>query len=137
MKTIAIVVRKLKDGKTYEDFRKAWYHTKGFGVPTKMYSVINAINPREIITIGIMETDIEKMPSLLKIDAEQRKSNSLYDIIEESIIRYFGVLVAEDDFSAPGLLEYQPPKVDGIQIDLKELPDVLAEIVNMTIKKES
>ena len=32
MITVAIVTRRLKEGKTYEDFRKAWYHTIGFGV---------------------------------------------------------------------------------------------------------
>ena len=26
MITVAIVTRRLKEGKTYEDFRKAWYH---------------------------------------------------------------------------------------------------------------
>ncbi len=28
---VSIITRRLEDGKTYEDFRKAWYHTIGFG----------------------------------------------------------------------------------------------------------
>ena len=135
MKTVAIVVRTLKEGKTYEDFRKAWYHTQGFGVSTKMYSLVNALNPREIITIAMIETDLVTMPSILKIDANQRTVNNPLDgVIEDSIIRYFGVLVAEDDFSESGELDYQPPKIGGVQTDLDDLPHVLTELVNMTMK---
>ncbi len=135
MKTVAIVVRTLKEGKTYEDFRKAWYHTQGFGTPTKMYSLVNALNPREIITIGMIKADLETMPTIVKIDANQRTlNNPLDDIIEDSITRYFGILVAEDDFSASGALDYQPPKIEGVQTDLDGLPHALAELVNMTMK---
>jgi hypothetical protein len=133
MKTVAIVVRTLKQGKTYEDFRKAWYHTMGFGTQTKMYSLVNALNPREIITIGMVETELEDVPSLLKIDAGQRATHPLGEIIEESITRYFGILVAEDDFSAEGSLEYQPPEVDGKKTDLKDLAHVL-EVIDMAVK---
>lgn len=55
MKFVAMVTRTLKPGKTYEDYRNAWFHTTGFGIPTTMYTIINAFNPREIISIGILE----------------------------------------------------------------------------------
>ncbi len=42
MKAVAIVTRTLKPGKTYADYRKAWFHSNGFGVPTTMYTVVNA-----------------------------------------------------------------------------------------------
>jgi hypothetical protein len=29
MITVAIITLRLKEGKTYEDFRRAWYHTVG------------------------------------------------------------------------------------------------------------
>jgi len=32
MMMVSIIIRRLKKGKTYEDFRKAWYHTTGFGI---------------------------------------------------------------------------------------------------------
>jgi hypothetical protein len=134
MKTVAIVVRTLRQGKTYEDFRKAWYHTTGFGTQTNMYSLVNALNPREIITIGMVETELEDVPSLLKIDASQRETHPLGDIIEESITRYFGVLVAEDDFSAKGALEYQPPAIEGKETDLKDLAHIL-DVINRAVKE--
>jgi len=46
MITVAIVTRRLREGNTYEDFRKAWYHTVGFGTVTRRYSLINAMDPR-------------------------------------------------------------------------------------------
>lgn len=45
---VAIVKRRLKEGKMYDDFRKAWYHTTGFGTNNQMLTVLNAANPREI-----------------------------------------------------------------------------------------
>ena len=134
MKTVAIVVRTLKEGKTYEEFRKAWYHTTGFGTPTKMYSLVNAMNPREIITIGMVESELEDVPSLFKIDADQRKTHPLGDIIEEDITRYFGVLVAEDDFSAGGSLDYQPPEVNGKKTDIKDLAHII-DVIDMAMKE--
>lgn len=46
---VAILSRRLKEGKTYEDFRKAWYHTVGFGTANRMLTVINTLYPRETI----------------------------------------------------------------------------------------
>lgn len=134
MKTVAIVVRTLKEGKTYEDFRKAWYHTVGFGTPTRMYSLINAVNPKEVITIGIIETDLETLPSLVMIDAQQRESHPLSDVIEESIVRYFGVLVAEDDFSQAGSIDYQPAEIDGNKTDLNIMPHLLTQVTDILTK---
>jgi hypothetical protein len=35
---LAVFVRRLSEGKTYADFRKAWLAEKGFGVPTRVVS---------------------------------------------------------------------------------------------------
>jgi len=51
MKFVAIVTRTLRPGKTYDDYRKEWFHTNGFGIPRTMYPMVNAFNPHEIISI--------------------------------------------------------------------------------------
>ena len=61
MITVTIVTRRLREGKTYVDFRKAWYYTVGFGTATRRYSQINAMDPREIIVIGFVETNTETL----------------------------------------------------------------------------
>ena len=71
MKFVAVVTRTLREGKTYDDYRRAWFHSNGFGVSTQMYTVVNAFNPREIISIGIIDTEIEQLSELLAIDVEE------------------------------------------------------------------
>ncbi|MBI5458211.1 ROK family protein [Methanobacterium sp.] len=129
MMSVAIVKRRLKEGKTYEDFRKAWYHTTGFGTNNKMYSLINAFDEREIIVIGFTEipTDKEEILKGLRIDVKERLDNPLDDVIEPDIDRDFGILISEDDFSAEGSIKYKNPTVNGIKTDVEEIVNGLIE----------
>ena len=99
MITVSIITRRLKEGKTYEDFRKAWYHTVGFGTPSKLYTALNVNDPREIIVMGFIESEMEEFQAGLEIDVKERLSNPLDDVIEPEIGRKFAILVSEDDFS--------------------------------------
>ncbi len=123
MMSVAIVKRRLKEGKTYEDFRKAWFHTVGFGIKNKMYSLINAFDEREIIVIGFTElpTEAEDILEGLRIDVKERLDNPLDDVIEPEIERDFGILISEDDFSAEGAIEYKKPTIEGKEVDIEEL----------------
>ncbi len=49
---IGILARRLREGKTYEDFRQAWLPEKGFGVRTRVVSAQGLEDPREIVTVG-------------------------------------------------------------------------------------
>jgi len=134
MKVVAMVYRKLKEGKTFDDYRKAWYHTHGFGVPTKMYTIMNVFDPREIISLGIMETSTAQLPSVLQIDVKERLISPLDDVIEKSIVRHFGVVVSEDDFSPTGIIEYKHASVDGIKVNFADIEEVLRTIAEMIAK---
>ncbi len=136
MKTVAIVTRTLKPGKTYDDYRKAWFHSNGFGVPTTMYTVVNAFNPREIISIGIVDLNEKQLVKALEIEVKDRLANPLDDIIESTIIRNFGIVTAVDDFSPEGPLKYIEPQVDGQPTDYNELATLL-ETVATEIRKAS
>jgi len=124
---VAIVKRRLREGKTYEDFRRAWYHTVGFGTTNKMLTVLNVADPREVIVIGLTETTIEQARDLIAIDAKERKENPLNDVIEPEIDRTFGILIAEDDFSGTGPIAYKSAYVDGKETDMKEVAKNLSE----------
>lgn len=126
MKFVAIIHRRLREGKTYDDYRKAWFHTKGFGVPTDMYSVIDVFDPRTIISIGIIDAELEQLPSILATDVDERSKNPLDAVIEETIIRHFGLVIARDDFSAPGTLTYSPAAVDGTITNFTEIAQSIA-----------
>lgn len=128
MMLVSIITRKLKPGKTYVDFRKAWYHTVGFGTPSKLYTMIDAFDSSKIIVIGFI--DVGNVNSLellngLRIDVKERLTHSLDEVIEPEIDRTFGVMVAEDDFSASGAIEYMPPSIAGKETNLDELSEQL------------
>lgn len=125
-KGVELITRTLRDGKTFDDYRKAWYHTHGFGIPTKMLTVVNLFNPREIISIGIMKMDdIEQLPSVLHIDVEERLANPLDDIVEDTIVRQFGIIASEDDFSMAGEIPVKPTTVDGEEVKYSDLEEAM------------
>jgi hypothetical protein len=127
MITISIINRKLRKGKTYEDFRKAWYHTVGFGTTSKLYTAINALDQREIIVVGFVEVKLGQDPmKILRIDVKERLDNPLEAFIEPKIGRTYGILVSEDDFSSAGKIEYKPPSIDGKETDFTEISQGLA-----------
>lgn len=130
MKFVAMVTRTLKPGKTYEDYRKAWFHTTGFGIPTTMYTVINAFNPREIFSIGILDAELMELYEALQIDVKERLANPLDDVIESTVVRNFGVVAAVDDFSPSGNLAYTPARVDGKDTDYEQVIYALEKIAN-------
>lgn len=122
MITISIITRRLKKGKTYEDFRKAWFHSVGFGTTSRLYTAINAFNPREIIVVGFVEIKPGQDPlKILRIDVKERLDNPLEDVIEPEIGRTYGILVSKNDFSSTGEMKYKPPPINGNETDLKEI----------------
>lgn len=128
MITVSIITRRLKEGKTYQDFRKAWYHTVGFGAPSKLYTALNVNDPREIMVIGFVESELEELMAGLEIDVKERLSNPLDDVIEPEIGRKFGVMISEDDFSAEGAIEYKPPAVKGEETNLEDVYDDITQV---------
>jgi hypothetical protein len=131
--TVSILTRRLKEGETYKDFRKAWFHTTGFGVEGKevegssnrMYSLINVFDPREIIVLGFATTTLEQLEDALDIDVKVRGEKPLDDVIEPEIGRKFRTLIAKDGFSAAGDIPYRPPMADGKETDLAEFEKTL------------
>ena len=126
MKVLTILTRRLKEGKTYDDFRKAWYHTVGFGLPTRLYSAINAFDTREIIVVAMGEVDADQAVKMLRTDVRERLEHPLDGVIEPEIGRTFGIIVAEDDFSPQGSLEIKPASVGGRETDFAEVAQGLA-----------
>jgi hypothetical protein len=122
MMVLSILTRRLKEGKTYEDFRRAWYHTVGFGAPAKLYSAINAFDPREVIVVALGEIPPGQDPvKILRIDVKERLEHPLEAVIEPEIGRTFGIVVSEDDFSPEGSIEFKPAAVGGKETDFREV----------------
>lgn len=124
--TVSIITRRLKEGKSYEDFRKAWYHSTGFGIRgegksrsgNRMFTLLNIFDPREIIVIGFNTTTMDELEKALGIEVAFRESNPLDAVIEPEIGRRFCTLIAEDDFSAAGEIPYRPALIAGKETDI-------------------
>jgi hypothetical protein len=137
MLVVAILKRRMKRGKTYQDFRKAWYHTVGYGTDMKMYSAINAFDPREVIVIGIGEIKLGQDPmKMLQIEVKERLDHPLEAVIEPEIDRTFGIVVSEDDFSPSGKIQYKPASINGKETNFEEIAQGLA-LAKKLIEKAS
>ena len=125
---VSIITRRLREGKTYGDFRKAWFHTTGFGVSGKevkgsgnrMFSMINIFDPREVIVIGFSTTTLDQLQEALEIEVKFRGENPMDAVIEPDIGRKFCALVSEDDFSAAGYIPFTLPAIGGEETDMAE-----------------
>jgi len=93
--------------------------------------VINASDPREIIVIGFVETNLEETLSMARIDVKERLANPLDDVIEPGIGRQYGILVSEDDFSAAGAVNYKPASIAGKETNLEEVLTNLSEFAKV------
>lgn len=134
MITVSIITRRLKEGKTYEDFRKAWYHTVGFGTSSKLYTALNINDPREIIVMGFVESEMEDFMKGLEIDVKERIENPLDDVIEPEIERKFGMVVSEDDFSDDGVIKYKEPSINGKKTDMKSVYNDIVQVAEFINK---
>lgn len=103
---ISILGRRLKVGKTYEDFRAAWLPDKGFGVPTRVVSAQSMEDPRDIVTIGFSDLEPEDVEAFLARVGPQEagRHERIAELIEPEMTRAFYVQVGDDDLSD------EPPK---------------------------
>ena len=126
MIAVAILRRRLREGRSYEDFREAWFHEEGFNAPNRMLSMLNIADPREVIVIGMTAVESsEDGARLIGIDQQQRGESPLDAIIEPHVDRTFAILEAEDDFSAGGSLDYRPAAIGGTPTDLSAVQDAI------------
>jgi hypothetical protein len=105
---ISVLTRRLREGKSYEDFRQAWLPDQGFGFPTRVVSAQSVADEREVITIGFSELDeAEAEAQLARIGpGEQRRHDRVDAIVEPEMTRRFYVQLHEDDFTdAPDATE--------------------------------
>ena len=51
---VSVFVRRLKEGRTFEDFIRAWEADQGFGVPTRVFNAQSLDDPRDVISIGFV-----------------------------------------------------------------------------------
>jgi hypothetical protein len=98
---ISVLTRRLREGKTLDDFRAAWHRERGFGVPTRVVTGQGLEDPREIVTIGFTDIEVDEIEGFLVRTApeEARRRDRIGEVIEPEMTRAFYIQVGDDDLS--------------------------------------
>ncbi len=96
-----VFVRRLREGKTYEDFRDAWYPDAGFGVPARILSGPGIADAREIMTIGFVDVEPDRLEHLGErvLAAEAVRHDRIEEVVESTELRTFFVVEGDHDFT--------------------------------------
>jgi hypothetical protein len=110
----AILVRRLREGKTYEDFVKAWYPDKGFGFASGRGPFVgtNVSDPREVVTFATFEiAPSEDLDTALERVNEQEavRHERLEEVIESTSLRGLYEVNEEFDFKDDASVEKGRP----------------------------
>jgi hypothetical protein len=110
-------VRRLRPGKTYEDFIAAWYPDKGFGTTGR--GPIVARNPdddRELLVVALLDLVADETldAAMTRIAAqEQVRHDRIDEVIESTTLRGIWEVVDEFDFSTDATVAAgRPPGID-------------------------
>jgi hypothetical protein len=96
---ISVLVRRLKPGKTYDDFVDAWYPDKGFGFGGRGPILArNLEDDREILAIGFIELERDQLPATMERIAAQEavRHDRIDEVIDSTTLR--GIYEIEDEF---------------------------------------
>ncbi|NUR85179.1 MAG: hypothetical protein HOY71_13930 [Nonomuraea sp.] len=103
---IGVMSRKLNEGVDSATFRRAWIpdETLSDDPRTRVFSALNAEDPRELITIALIENaDISEIPVWMERlgPIEMRRYERIKDLVGEPTINAVYEVVAEDNLSKP------------------------------------
>jgi hypothetical protein len=111
-----VFVRRLKPGKTYDDFVRAWYPDKGFGVDEgRVYLAVKGDDPSEVLTFGVLEPPPGDLDSFVARIAQQEatRHDRIAEVIEETTLRAMYEVVGNFDFSTDeAVAAGRPPELD-------------------------
>jgi hypothetical protein len=92
---VTLLVRRLKPGRTQEDFLQAWYPDKGFGFAGQgPFLARNTAEPREILTYGVVD-----LPDRATLDRE------LARVARQEAIRHDRISSVIESTTAHGIFE--------------------------------
>ena len=100
---VAVFVRRLREGKTYEDFLDAWYPDKGFGFDGRGPITAQSLeDERDILTLGFVDLPSrEELNQALARVAEQESTrhDRIDEVIESTTLRAIYEQRDEFDFA--------------------------------------
>ena len=111
---VSVLVRRLRPGKTYEDFLEAWYPDRGFGLPVRGPILArNVEDDREIVALAFL--DVEGPDQLAQgltqvATQESVRHGRIEEVIESTSVHGIYQIGAEFDFSSDATVaQGRPP----------------------------
>jgi hypothetical protein len=85
----SILVRRLKEGVSYDDFHRAWFSDQGFGVPARVRNGCRVDDPRELLSVGFVDLPLEELAAGLErvAAAERQRHDRIAEVVESTAIR--------------------------------------------------
>ncbi len=98
---VAVFVRRLKEGATFEQFIAEWRADVGFGVATRVFNAQSVADPRDIISIGFIDVSPEQFAELVqKSQASEAVRHARIDtVIESTTLKCQYEVRSEHDFT--------------------------------------
>ena len=102
---VAVFRRRLKEGKTYEDFQEAWYPAEGFsahfGIRGRLVNARRFDDEREILSVGFLDIPLDAVDSVLERVAggEAERHQRIADVIESTELRAFYEVVFDEEIT--------------------------------------
>ncbi len=99
---VSVLVRRLREGSTFDDFLAEWEADEGFGVPTRVFAAQSMDDPREVITIGFVAATPDELADWAATASapEAVRRARIDTVIESTALRAFYDLGGEYDFTA-------------------------------------
>jgi hypothetical protein len=110
----AVIARRLREGKTYDEFVAAWYPDKGFGFAEGWGPMTgrNLADEREILTFALFKlAEGESLDEALERVGTQEavRHERLEEVVEETTVRAMYEVLDEFDFSTDETVEAGRP----------------------------
>lgn len=100
---VAVFVRRLREGKTYEDFLEAWYPDRGFGFGGRGPITGRSLDDeRELLTVGFVDLAGRDQLSeaMARLAAQESlRHDRIDEVIESTVLRAVYEQLDEFDFS--------------------------------------
>jgi hypothetical protein len=101
----AVLIRRLREGRTFEDFRGAWLPDETFELPVTVSTARRLDEPRELLSLGRAEIPAADVPALLERIAasEAKRHDRIAEVIEATVHTGIYEVVTEDDLGPGGV----------------------------------
>lgn len=98
---IAVFIRRLKEGATFEDFIREWEADVGFGVKTRVVNAPSLSDPREVISIGFVDVSAAEFHEWAsQVQTTEAVRHARIDtVIESTQLKDQYELLTEHDFT--------------------------------------